>query len=219
LQAFGEQALGDLWERLSGLGPLHTTPELVFSGIAHGWAGALYGTLRWCEAAGTPIPDRVAARLEELAGWAEPVGRGVRWRAKFTPEPGSGEYYWVPGWCNGSAGFVYLWTLAHRMLGDNAYARHAEAAAWNAWETPGGPDDLCCGRAGRAYALLHLHHKSGDPEWWERAQSLAEQAAAGVRHSAYRHDTLYKGEIGVAVLAAEAPRPERACMPLFGKEA
>jgi len=39
-----------------------------------------------------------------------------------------------------------------------------------------GPVDLCCGYAGRAYALLELHGRTQDPVWLARARELADRA-------------------------------------------
>jgi serine/threonine-protein kinase len=124
----------------------------------------------------------------------------------------------MPGWCNGSAGFVFLWTLAHRELGDPAWLALAEAAAMNAWESPDGNGSLCCGLGGRAYALLNYHRHAGGPEWLARARDLANRAALDVEKASEREDSLYKGSIGVALLAADLARPEAAAMPFFEEE-
>src|ERR1017187_8368600 len=62
----------------------------------------------------------------------------------------------MAGWCNGSAGFVFTWTLAHQLLGEARYLELAEKAAWNAWELREGLGNLCCGLVGQAYALLNV---------------------------------------------------------------
>src|SRR5215472_19050978 len=41
-----------------------------YLGVAHGWAGFLLATLRWCAAAGVPRPAAVEDRLTQLAGQA-----------------------------------------------------------------------------------------------------------------------------------------------------
>jgi serine/threonine-protein kinase len=104
------------------------------------------------------------------------------------------------------------------MLGDPAYAALAEGAAWNAWEDPSRNASLCCGLAGRAYALLNLHKHSGGSEWLARARDLAERAAQEASRLTDPLYNLYKGEIGIAALAADLARPEQAAMPLFEEE-
>ena len=77
---------------------------------------------------------------------------------------------------------------------------------------------MCCGAAGRAYAMLDLYRHTGDGLWVDRARGLADRAATLIREWSMHRDSLYKGEIGVALLAAELDEPERSCMPLFDKE-
>jgi predicted Ser/Thr protein kinase len=204
--AFGNALLADLWRELDAEPPIALSESL---GIAHGWAGYLYATLRWCRSAGAARPGNLEERLVELGEMAQPWGRGKRWRWGRIS---------MPGWCNGSAGFVHLWTLAHRELGDPVFAALAEGAAWNAWESPEGGGSLCCGLAGRAYALLNLHRHGGGREWLDRARVLANRAALEIERASEREDSLYKGKIGVALLAADLARPETAVMPFFEEE-
>ena len=125
------------------------------------------------------------------------------------------------GWCNGAAGMVHLATLAYRLTGDSALLEMGESAAWQAWEGGEGPVDLCCGFAGRAYALLEQHRSTGDPAWLGRARRLAERAievAPQLRSADHPRHSLYKGELGLALLIVDLERPDLATMPLFGPE-
>ncbi len=214
LQAWGEDLARSLWAEIDELSFLFTEGGLNH-GIAHGWAGCLYAFLRWCRSSGQPLPSRLEERLVRLADHARPWGRGLRWR--WVGGDGS-DYGSMPGWCNGSAGFVFLWTLAHRILGNPRYLALAEGAAWNAWEAPEGHGSLCCGLAGRAYALLNLYRHGGGPEWLDRARELANRAALGVDQASEPPHCLYSGALGVAVLAADLARPEEAAMPFFEEE-
>lgn len=213
LRTFGEDLFAGLWSELSDRPPIGERSAFGFLGIAHGWAGLLYAAMLWCRASGREVAPAVQERLHQLAGCAEPTGRGARWRRTIRGR--SPDY--LPGWCNGSAGFVHLWTLAHAMLRDDRYRALAEQAAWNAWEEPDGVANLCCGLAGRAYGLLNLYKAGGDRGWLGRARALAERAAAGIEGSGIT-GSLYKGDVGVAVLAADVLAPEEACMPLFEHE-
>lgn len=215
LRAFGDGLLAGLWEEIDQLPPIPDCVERPNLGIAHGWAGYLYASLRWCRAAGAPMPAGLSTRLAELADRAHPSGRGLRWRwyAESGSDVGS-----MAGWCNGSAGFVFLWTLAHQILGEPRYRELAEGAAWNAWETPDLHGTLCCGLAGRAYALLNLWKHGGGEPWLTRARDLAGQAAHTIERAAEAVDSLYKGAVGVAVLAADLARPEAAVFPFFEEE-
>jgi serine/threonine-protein kinase len=124
------------------------------------------------------------------------------------------------GWCNGSAGYVHLWTLAHRVAGDDRWLDLAEGAAWSTWETDGPVSTVCCGRAGRAYALLNLYRHTRDDAWLERARVIAERAAAesAPGESEGHDDSLYKGRLGPALLAADLAAPHDACLPFFEPE-
>src|SRR5262249_27756510 len=148
---------------VSGLPPVGEKSALGYLGIAHGWAGLLYAAMCWCRASGREVTPAMQERLQQLARCAEPTGRGVRWRRTTrgrTPD-------YMPGWCNGTAGFVQLWTLSSSMLREERYRMLAEKAAWNAWEEPDTVANLCCGLAGRAYGLLNLYRASGDREWFD----------------------------------------------------
>jgi hypothetical protein len=63
-----------------------------------------------------------------------------------------------------------------------------------------------------------LYKHSGEPAWLARAHRLSDYAARSVRVESLRRDSLYKGEVGVALLAADLEAPEHACMPLFEAE-
>ncbi len=218
LTALGDSLLSDLWKELDAQAPIARCDRLANLGIAHGWAGYLYASLQWCRASGTPRPPRLPERLAELAATAQPWGRGLRWPWYGVEEDHKRNAGSMPGWCNGSAGFVFLWTLAHRELKDPRWLALAEAAAINAWESPEGNGSLCCGLGGRAYALLNYYRNGGGVEWLVRARDLANRASLEIGKGSEREDSLYKGPIGVALLAADLAHPETAAMPFFEEE-
>ena len=137
-------------------------------------------------------------------------GRGAYWRIKIDAPP----HETLPGWCNGSAGHLFLSTLAHRLLGDDQWLELAELCAWDTWDEPCSVATLCCGSAGRAYALLNFYKHTGAPEWLSRARQLANHAAAAA-NTAQRPNSLWKGELGAAVLIADLASPQNARMPFF----
>ena len=209
----GHRVLAELWTRLERV-------TLDRPGIAHGWAGVLYATLRWCAATRTPLPVRLPDRLRELATRAEPLGRGVYWPLRQRGEPDAGAPHDImSGWCNGPAGFIHLWTLAQEHCPHADYLALAEASAWTAWEGRRSVPDLCCGTAGRAYGLLAHYRSTGAEIWLERARVLAEHAARALRRSrGPRPLSLYKGEPGIVLLLADLNHPETASMPFFESE-
>ncbi|HVU12109.1 MAG TPA: lanthionine synthetase LanC family protein [Phototrophicaceae bacterium] len=221
LLSLGSAAAERIWSEVEGYAPIGAGNPIAYLGIAHGWAGILYAALRWSQASGWTLPNSTAQRLTELADLAEPVGQGARW-AWSLAHPGST----MPGWCNGSAGHVHLWTLAYEMVGEKQHLELAQKAARNIIETRSGSGNLCCGLAGQAYALLKLHRQTGDHEWLSQARTLAEKAALAVLELRrqpldqitaldLRPEGLYKGEVGVALLATEISQPDKAVMPLF----
>jgi len=211
LRAFGDTALAELWQALDAK-PEIARSDVQYPGIAHGWAGFLYATLQWCRIAGAPVPAGVEQRLAELAALALPVGRGLQW-PWVLHQPG--EPATMPGWCNGSCGYVFLWTAAHRSLGDARWLDLAVLAAWDSWDAQEPIVTLCCGLAGRAYALLNLYRHTGERVWLDRARALARRAAKDGHTPAEYPHSLWKGSFGLAVLAADLEQPDESAMPLF----
>lgn len=209
LRAFGSATMQEIWDELDTHPPLELSPENTYLGIAHGWAGFLYAALRWSAAAGDPLPPRLVERLHQYAALKTSKGRGAYWPVTTGSEP------IMSGWCNGTAGQVFLFTLAHRLLGDDHWLQLAESAAWNNWDEPRIATTLCCGTAGRAYALINLYKHTGATDWLSRARQLANHAAANASSTAERTNSLWKGELGVAVLIADLGSPESARMPFF----
>jgi serine/threonine-protein kinase len=210
LRDIGNAVVEQLWADGTG--------RLDDAGIAHGVAGVVYATWRWCRASDAPVPGSVAPALERLAASAEPAGRGVHWPRAAANDRSAGHD--VPGWCNGPAGMVYLWIAAHGASGQPAHLRLAESSGWSAWDAASRYPDLCCGLAGRAYALLALHRHTGNGEWLRRARVLAVRARAALDHAdRLPHPlSLFKGVPGIVLLLADVENPGEARMPFFEPE-
>ena len=71
---------------------------------------------------------------------------------------------------------------------------------------------------GRAYALLHLFKYTHETVWFDRARALAERAAVADPTPDIPAYSLYKGTVGVAVLAADLENPSGSAMPFFEEE-
>ena len=212
LRGLGNNIFEQLWRIIGAYAPIRESRELSLLGIAHGWAGLLYASTCWCAATGQPVPDALRERLRQMEECAEPAGRGLQWKWDLAGTGGTSRY--MAGWCNGSAGHVFLWTQAYRTLGVRQYLDLAEGAAWNSWETASGNSSLCCGIAGQAYALLNFYRHSGDGIWLRRALDMAGSASS----LGSRPASLYKGDAGIAVLGADLAHPEQARMPMFERE-
>jgi serine/threonine protein kinase len=228
LTGFGNGMLQNIWAELDTFRVIRECRQIAYSGAAHGWAGILFATLNWCKVSGAAFPRHLEERLDQLARMAERFGRSTRWKWSIRQSGSSSQGSpYMAGWCNGSAGFVFLWTLAHEMIGRPEFARLAEGAAFDCWESESQIGNLCCGFAGQAHALLNMYKHSGDAGWLYRAQALTQRAARSIREMppgegfqdlVLRSDSLYKGELGVALLAEELNRPEFAAMPFFELE-
>jgi serine/threonine-protein kinase len=203
LISFGDELMHSIWR---GNGRRAGT----YLGMAHGSAGIAYATLQWCRLRSVPVPDPVQQSLAELRERAEPIGRGCRW-----PIRRDGRATYMPGWCNGAAGYVFLWTLAESVLGDNGYLPLAERAALNVIDFPSGLNTLCCGTAGQAYALLALYRRSGEHRWLDAAAKLGVVSARGCSFSGPRWHSLYWGELASLLIIEDLARPERSLMPFF----
>lgn len=217
LVELGGRMLDEIWSHLNGYAPVGECKEMPWFGMAHGWAGILYATMRWCRVSGSPLPMVLQTRLEQLARWTKPVGRGLSWR--LGRGPGVNTHEVRPGWCHGSAGYVLLWTLAYEVYGDASYLTLAAGAAYYTWEhTSRHSASLCCGLAGQAYALLSLYRYTREEVWLQRAKELGERAALGASGPQLRANSLYRGDVGVALLAADLMHPQQSSTPLLEAE-
>lgn len=216
LRRLGERLRDSLATEIAGQPEIARCDELRALGAAHGWAGLLFALLRWSQATGSAPGGAAVERLGQLAALGRPAGRGTVWPHSVGESPLENPL--GGGWCNGAAGYVGLWTVANQLTGDDTFAGLARAAAWTAYEDRTEIGNLCCGLAGRAYALLHIYRQGGGEAWLARARKLADRAALHIRRDTYRRDSLYNGELGVAVLAADLEDPLHACMPLYEGE-
>jgi eukaryotic-like serine/threonine-protein kinase len=207
IQNLANQILEQVWKGKD------SNPSIGYNGMAHGWAGIIYTSLRWHLASGASIPRILLQRLDELADRAEPYGPGLRWRWMLT----DAEPTFMSGWCGGTAGLLHLWTLT-RLLWGNKYSELAEGAAIYTWENSPVHGSLCCGLAGCAYALMDFYAFSGEKVWLGRAGALAERAAVALRRSSYHVTSLYHGQLASVPLAVDITQPEWSCMPFFGYE-
>lgn len=227
LREFGDQLMKEIWEQIEKFAPVKESSEMSYLGLAHGWAGVLYATLRWCKIKaqsengnGYEIPRQLKQRLKELAEWAMPAGRGLlwSWQNEVGGDFASGNNGFMPGWCNGNAGHVFLWTQAHDFFQKAEYLELARRAAWGVWEQPSPFNNLCCGSGGCAYALLNLYRVSGNKDWLARARQFGHRVATGEEPPTEHEsdvNSLFKGEIGSMVLLDDLAFPETARMPLF----
>lgn len=179
-------------------------------GAAHGWAGVLLAICNAATVLGRPPIPTLRDRLIALGNAGFPDGRGKRWHWI-----GAGRDRSMPGWCNGSAGLTLLWLRAHKLFGDRQFASLAEESAWATWDDDDTTSNLCCGLAGRAYALAAVFRESGETAWAKRARTLAADAFRARTEAAMMSGSLFKGLTGLALAHAEMDEPQNARMPII----
>lgn len=214
LRSFAEAHAGRLEAVAFDGEPIQAMSRLGTLGAAHGWAGALYALLRWYGWRRREVPGQLPDRLEELATFARPRGQGLAWPVRPPGGSAGSEPTFVSGWCNGAAGHVLTWVAAFRATRDPRFLEIAERTGEGVWQKGDDQPHLCCGDAGRSYALLGLYRATGARRWLERARRIALAAARAVRHPSFPWHSLYRGELGVAHLGADLEAPQRAAMPV-----
>lgn len=202
----GTHLAADLERRLSALPPVAACRELPVLGMAHGWGGALYALMRWAEARHRLPPLDAPRRLAELAELGPAVDGERRWPRRLG-EPPDGPF--VASWCNGAAGHVHLYLLAHTLFRDDRWLHVAEAAGRVA-AIPVAGASLCCGRAGQAMSLAALARRTGDKSWHNRAVALLGDGASADTEPA---QSLFKGAAGVLLAHSELEVATEARMP------
>lgn len=201
----------DLLERAGGRRGWARAPRLAF---AHGRAGTFHALLTWSVVGGRQLP---AELFGELARLADDVARGGTMGAS-SPSSESPSTARQRSWCNGAAGLVLLWARAYEHTPDMTYLRHArDAARFTLTHVDDAPSDLCCGLAGRAYALLAMDRIAPGRGWFEHACVMASRAATVMLEACGPWPNgLYKGYPALVCLASDLSREpaERAGFPL-----
>jgi len=157
--------------------------------MAHGIAGQLYASLRWWkrDPAGRLNILALCEASERLADslWGEHVKSKGFSRAS---------------WCNGSTGIVQLLSECAEITSEPHLFAHARIHARISCEDTDGTAGLCCGRAGRAFAMLRLYRSTGEINFYREAKILADDAWRS--RSRLSSSSLFKGTLGIELLQA-----------------
>ncbi len=170
--------------RLRGLGPLH---GLVGNVLALRQGGLLAEERRLALERDTREHlARLALTEEGLANW---------------PKDAGGEATdLLLQWCHGAPGVV---SAAAPYLEEDLLLAGAELT-WRAG--PPGMEkgsSLCHGTAGNGYAFLKTFERTGDEQWLERARRFAMHALGQVARRGKGRYSLWTGDVGVALYAAD----------------
>lgn len=220
LQAHGDEIFQCILAKIDKDEAIADSKTIKYLGMAHGWAGILYALLRWCQIRNIFVSPAIQSRLDELADCAEKVneGLGLRWTRLNSLSYFSFGRDYMPSWCNGAAGYVFLWTLAHKLLKNDFYSDLATKTAHNVREDLGKTANLCCGFTGAAYALLNIYKHTGDRQWYDAAKTMTIRALQDKSPSQFSEYSLYKGKLGVTLLTFDLAYPELSAMPLLERE-
>ena len=101
-------------------------------------------------------------------------------------------------WCHGAPGIV---SSAASYLPEELLLAGAELT-WQAGPHGKGPG-LCHGTAGNGYALLKAFERTGDELWLDRARRFAVHALEQVERRGRSCHSLFTGDVGVALYAAD----------------
>ena len=120
--------------------------------------------------------------------------------ANWAPRDGARDDEIRVQWCHGSPGIVIS---ANDYLDEELLLAAAELT-WFAGPlgTEKGPG-LCHGTAGNGYAFLKTFARTGDELWLERARRFAMHALAQVARRGHGRYSLWTGDLGVALYAAD----------------
>lgn len=211
VKKLGNQSQQQIWNILDGYPAIAEDNPLVYRGIAHGWAGVLYATLLWSHRSGGPLPKQFHTRLDQLIDLRIEENGYLRWNLTNNSDES-----W-PGWCHGAAGYAFLWMLLYNVTAEKRYLTFAQQSVRyfleNDLEDLNG--SLCCGMSGQAYALLSIYRTTQDEYYLKEAKALARRILRHAYSPLMRNNSLYKGDVGAAVLFAELEKPMDSRMPLF----
>jgi len=175
--------------------------ELMSLGFAHGWAGILYTALRVNQIVDDADVDCVLLQIESLASLAT-THDGMATIPRLNPSASDDSDTAVSWWCNGSAGYIHLFLEANSLLKHQPYLPLCQGLAKHLVTANDGPSDLCCGVAGRVYALERYARQTGDQDALldaKRLQSFLVDQSSEFGGS----PSLSKGYAGVELLNAE----------------
>jgi hypothetical protein len=136
------------------------------------------------------ILERSAVYEEELANWPPRDGGSLE-RPDGEPRL---------QWCHGAPGVVIS---TAEFLPEELLSAGAELS-WRAG--PHGPKkgaSICHGTAGNGYAFLKMFERTADEEWLDRGRRFAVHALGQVERRGNGHYSLWTGDLGVAIFAAD----------------
>ncbi len=179
------------------------------NGIAHGVAGLLYAIAKWNNTLGIPLESEIVSYIDALLTKAKVSTETICWPITQHKEEFS------LGWCNGTAGYICLFTQLYKLSKNSLYLLTAQKCAQTIIHRELYSTDLCCGLTGCAFSLLNLYQIDHDIIWLNKAKIYAESAVKNIHYHALKPFSLLKGFLGVALLIAELDQPLSAVFPIL----
>jgi hypothetical protein len=192
LKALRDQLIAHAWQTVNP-----DFPGRSRLGFAHGIAGLLFGALT------NPKSNEARKAADNLRRLPVMIRKGIRW-----PVRAGGDFF-MPGWCNGVAGHLLMWTRLWQCSHQSDDREMMERIAWGVIESRTAVGNVCCGAAGQALALASFAAATQDASWQKRARGFLD----GLRLHWPKDDcpqSLYRGELGLLLThlecASNAPR-------------
>jgi eukaryotic-like serine/threonine-protein kinase len=204
---YGNSYMNHIWQNGSFQKPIQEDYTVKYTGIAHGWSGFIYAALRWHQVTKTPVPEWLERKIEEFIDVREEHKELITWKNKINTR----YFHYMPGWCNGSAGFLQFFSMAGGLLKKDAYITIAEKIAVDVYNSPSTEPSLCCGLAGRSYAMLGLYKETKQEKYYDQAKELMLRSKEN--HSFLKTDSLFKGKFGLKLVECEIEHPETIVFP------
>jgi lantibiotic modifying enzyme len=160
-------------------------------------------------------PERRTALVEDTAAILERTAVADDGLVNWPPAVEDPEDKLRLQWCHGAPGIV---VSAARYLPEDILVGGAELT-WQAG--PPGMEKgsgLCHGTAGNGYAFLKAFERSSDERWLERARRFCVHALEQVERRGHGRYSLFTGDVGVALYAADCLEARTAYPILEGWE-
>jgi eukaryotic-like serine/threonine-protein kinase len=168
-------------------------------GFAHGTAGQVFTTY----ACGL---EKIASPLiQQLREMAIPSQKAPIWPVR------AGSHHFWPGWCNGLAGHLLMWTKVWQHSHANDDRELLDRLASGVWKYRMQPGSICCGAAGQAIALASFSSAVGDAHLKRRTVNWLHSLRPRWSKEAPAQ-SLFQGKLGLLLAPIEC---EYAAAPQF----
>lgn len=164
-------------------------------GFAHGVAGVVFAALT------NGTSRETSEATGRLRGMQVMIRKGIRWPVR------AGGSYFMPGWCNGVAGHLLMWTRLWQKTGESEDREMMEKIAWGILESRTAMGNLCCGASGQAISLAAFAAAAAEPSWQRRAQEVLDKLQPQWPVDDHLQ-SLYRGELGLLLGRLECDSPE-----------